>query len=70
MSDQHPLTTPVPLLKPVEAAKLLSISPRTLWTLTDNGEIPSVRVGRQVRYDLLDLQNYIESGKQSGKNNP
>ena len=32
-------------LRPSEAAKALSISPRHLWQLTKDGEIPCVRVG-------------------------
>jgi len=32
-----------------EAAKLLSISEKTLWTLTNRGGIQAVRIGRVVR---------------------
>lgn len=49
-----------PLLNPAQAAKLLSISPRTLWTLTNSGELPSVRPRpRQVRYAVDDLRAFI-----------
>jgi hypothetical protein len=43
-------TTPAapPLLDPLRAAQALSISPRTLWTLTAAGEIPAVRVGKRL----------------------
>lgn len=51
------------LLRSDEAAKLLAISPRTLWTLADDGEIPVVRVGRSVRCDPTNLQDYIERQK-------
>ena len=51
------------LLRSDEAAKLLAISLRKLWTLADQGEIPVVRIGRSVRYDPTDLQNYIERQK-------
>ncbi len=51
------------LLRSDEAAKLLAISPRTLWSLADEGEIPVVRIGRSVRYDPADLQDYIERQK-------
>ena len=64
MIDQPAHTIPPPLMKPDQAAKMLSISPRSLWTLTDNGEIPCVRLGRSVRYDSGDLRNYIEAKKQ------
>ena len=51
------------LLRSDEAAKLLAISPRTLWTLADDGEIPVVRVGRSVRCDPANLQDCIERQK-------
>ena len=46
-----------------EAAKALAISPRTLWSLTDSGEIPAVRIGRAVRYDPSDLRAWIDRRK-------
>ena len=51
------------LLKPKEAAAVLAISERTLWTLTDDGVIPSVRIGRSVRYDVADLRRWIGQQK-------
>ena len=51
------------LLMGREAAKILSISERTLFTLTKAGEIPAVRIGRSVRYDPADLRIWIESAK-------
>jgi excisionase family DNA binding protein len=54
------------LLKPVAAAKSLEISPRTLWGLTANGEIPHVKIGRCVRYAVDDLQKWIAAQKKGG----
>ena len=54
---------PAGLLRSDEAAKFLAISPRTLWTLTKEGDIPVVRIGSLVRYDPADLQDYIERQK-------
>jgi excisionase family DNA binding protein len=51
------------LLSVNEAAKRLSVSPRTLWTLTNTGEIPSVRIGKSVRYEPSDLRDYIARNK-------
>jgi excisionase family DNA binding protein len=51
------------LLKPAEAAKLLQIGERTLWRLTDAGEIPCIRIGRSVRYDPADLRVWIAAKK-------
>lgn len=53
----------LPLLTSREAADVLRISERTLWTLTQDGELPSVRVGRSVRYDQTDLADWITSHK-------
>jgi excisionase family DNA binding protein len=49
-----------------EAAKLLGISERTLWTLTDEGDLPCVRIGRLVKYDPCDLQQWVTTHKQHG----
>ncbi len=51
------------LLTSPEAAKALAISARTLWTLTKRGEIPSVKIGRAVRYDPADLRAWIDARK-------
>jgi excisionase family DNA binding protein len=51
------------LLTPKEAAKALSISDRTLWALTDRGEIPVMRIGRSVRYDPRSLSRWIEENQ-------
>jgi excisionase family DNA binding protein len=40
-------------LRPREAAKALGISPRLLWQLTHDGEIPCVRVGSGKRKTVL-----------------
>lgn len=48
-----------------EAASYLAISERHLWTLTQRGEIPAVRLGDKcVRYDLADLRAVIDARKQ------
>ena len=51
------------LLKPAQAAKLLSICPRKLWELTNRREITHVRIGRAVRYDPRDLEAWLERKK-------
>jgi excisionase family DNA binding protein len=52
-------TTLTPLLTVREAADVLRVSERTLWTLTHSGELRAVRVGRSVRYDQSDLASWI-----------
>ena len=55
--------TPIPdrlAVPPREAARLLSISERTLWGLTaPRGPIPAVRLGRSVRYDVAALRRWL-----------
>jgi excisionase family DNA binding protein len=46
-----------------EAAKMLSISARSLWTMTNMGTIPSIRIGRSVRYSVEDLLAFIEKAR-------
>jgi excisionase family DNA binding protein len=40
-----------------EAARLLSISERKLWTLTKSGKFPCVRIGASVRYSAEGFAN-------------
>lgn len=68
MSAEHlpqPATTSPTrlLLTPREAAKALSICEKTLWTLDKTCELPAVRIGRSVRYDVADLQAFIDRQK-------
>lgn len=51
------------LLRPREAAAWLKISERSLWSLTQRGELPAVRIGRSVRYELSDLVAFVEARK-------
>jgi excisionase family DNA binding protein len=46
-----------------EAAQTLAVSERTLWSLTQSGEIRYVRIGRSVRYDAEDIQAFIDAHK-------
>ncbi len=55
------------LLTARQAAKVLTISERTLFSLTKAGEITAVRFGRNVRYDPRDLDAWIQSAKNSRK---
>ena len=66
MSEASPSRTlpdALQLLRPNDAARALAISPRKLWEITNRGEIPCVRIGRAVRYDLADLRDWINRRK-------
>ena len=58
---------PVRLLSCREAASRLGISERLLWSLYNRGEIPHVRIGRCVRFDPGDLEDWIEHRKEGGR---
>ena len=49
------------LLRPREAAQWLKISERTLWTLTQRGDVAAIRFGRSVRYAVSDLIAFVQS---------
>jgi hypothetical protein len=49
------------LLSAATAAKSLCISPKTLWTLTNDGQINPVRIGRRVLYSPRELELFIDS---------
>jgi excisionase family DNA binding protein len=46
-------------LRPKEAARMLGISTRTLWSWTDQGVIPSAKVGRNVLYSISALEQWL-----------
>lgn len=60
--SNSPVDAPL-LVDSREAARRLGISPRTLWTLTDDERIKAVRVGRLVKYDPRDLLAFIDASK-------
>ena len=41
------------------AAKTLGISPRNLWTQTQSGTIPFIKIGRRVMYSPISLQDWV-----------
>jgi len=59
MSRTSRQSIPPLLVSPREAAKLLSVCEKTLWTLTQRGDIPCLRIGRAVRYSMEDLRAWI-----------
>jgi excisionase family DNA binding protein len=46
-------------LRPKEAARALGISDRLLWTKTNCGEIPHLRIGKRVLYRVAELQRWL-----------
>jgi len=54
------------LLTSKESARMLSISQRKLWSLQASGEIPSVRIGRCLRFPLDELRLWVAKQIKSG----
>lgn len=54
------------LVSAANAAGLLSICPRTLWTLTNEGKVPHVRIGRRVMYSRTALRKWIQTRMTGG----
>jgi excisionase family DNA binding protein len=55
-----------PLLTYKQAARVLGVTERTVWTLVHRGALQAVRFGRSVRIDPADLRAFIERSKQGG----
>ena len=63
MMNQLGSTTSPLLVDPREASRLLCVCEKALWNLTKRGELPAVRIGRSIRYDLVDIRAYISRSK-------
>ena len=57
-------------LRPREAARLLGVSERFLWSLTQAGSIPCIRLGtgkrRTVRYPMSAINQWLEDHATEG----
>ncbi len=51
------------LMKSKQAAEYLCICERKLWDLSKSGRIQTVRIDRAVRFDIADLDSFIEQQK-------
>ena len=52
---------PLPLaMRPAVAARAIGICERTLWTLTQRGEIPHSRIGGVVIYPTAAIMRWLE----------
>ena len=51
-------------------AKTLCVSPRTIWTLTQEGALACVRIGRRVLYDPGDVRTFVDRCRQGGGRQP
>ena len=58
MADQE-----IQWLGTAEAARHLGLTPRTLYRLIDEGQIPAYKFGRVIRLKLQDIESFIESAR-------
>jgi excisionase family DNA binding protein len=52
-----------------DAAKYLGLSERTLWAMAKDGRVPCVKIGKLKRFDIADLDAFINRCKQNGSGN-
>jgi len=57
--DKQQNATNILLVTEREAARMLAVSPRTLFALRQSGELKAVRIGRTVRYSAESLRAFI-----------
>jgi excisionase family DNA binding protein len=51
-----------------DAARMLGVSERLLWTWTNEGKVPHCRLGRRVLYPIADLERWLsDQTAQGGK---
>lgn len=56
-----------PLIRPPAAARLLAVSPGSLYRLAAKGAIPCVRIGeKMIRFRASELEAYIQAGSNVG----
>jgi len=72
----HPQTdlsgpTPIVLIKAEEFARMLGISPRTLWRLLSAGKlIQPIRIGGSTRWRMDEVRRWIDEGCQPAEHSP
>ena len=54
-------------LNAMEVAELLNITKNTVYELVKRGELPGYKVGKKLRIDKADVNQYIESQKTDRK---
>jgi predicted DNA-binding transcriptional regulator AlpA len=67
IAPAHDTIEPI-LLTPRDAAAALAVSERTLWSLSSpRGKLPTVRIGRAVRYRVADLESFVAQHQEGGQ---
>ena len=68
----NPLQTSAPAVAPMlvnerEARRLLGgLCAKTMYNLRRTGELPGVKIGSRIMYDVADLRAFIQRQKEAG----
>lgn len=54
-------------LTPLEVSELLKITKNTVYELIKRGELPSYKIGKKIRIDMHDVEEYINNQKSNSK---
>lgn len=56
-------------LTPIEVAELLKITKNTVYELIKRGDLPAYKIGKKIRVDLKDVEDYINNQKDNKPSN-
>lgn len=56
-----------PLLRPAEAAALLSVRTSWIYEAVRSGRLPHLRVGRHIRFTRSDLERWLSEQRMTGR---
>lgn len=46
-----------------ELAEYLNLNPHTIYLWVEQGKIPFIKIGRMVRFDLIEIEEWLASKK-------
>jgi excisionase family DNA binding protein len=61
MPQTQSATIPQKLVTVKEAARILGLGERTVWTMRHTGQLPFVKIGSAVRFPVSAIDAWIES---------
>jgi excisionase family DNA binding protein len=61
--DAPPPEALEPLLTIAEAARVLAVTPRTIYRLVERGGLTPTRAGSRLRFEPVELRRYVASGR-------
>jgi excisionase family DNA binding protein len=64
MNRNEPLKCEGPLLTVAEVARYLRIHEKTVYTMVARRELPSIRLGRRVRFSPDDILRWVSARKE------